>query len=217
MPYGLFKVITLPDFIGNIPENLLDNIPVGIILFDKSGNIHFVNKAFHEFEVLYPDVFTNSLVGKNAFSENIISHKSIVNELEELKLGYPFESEIEEISSAGKSNIRLIIKGTPNFENEEFSGGILLIEDLRIIYKTQKEFALRSDFLENATAQLSDGFVVIDKNGVLKFVSGNTSLIFNETDSLSDVTLSSLLENETYEELTKLISQVYNSKEHCNR
>ncbi len=201
------------DFIGNIPENLLDNIPVGIILFDKTGNIHFVNKAFHEFEVLYPNVLSNSLVGNNIFSENIISQRLVQNELEELKLGYPFESEIEEISSAGKANIRLIIKGTPNFENEEFSGGTLLIEDLRIIYKTQKEFALRSDFLENATAQLSDVFFVIDQNEILKFVSGNTSLIFPKTNSFSDVPLSTFLKNATYEEIAMLLSQVYTSKD----
>lgn len=205
-------MITLPDLRENIPDSLLDNIPVGIILFDKNGEIHFVNKAFHEFEMLYPDVFNKSLIGRNIFSQNILSKKSISNELEELKSGYPFESEIEQISSTGKVNVRLIIKGTPNYEDEEFAGGILLIEDLRIIHKTNKEFLLRSDFLESATTQLSEAFIVINPNGIIKFFSGNVSSIFTEANPTLNVSLSNLTDAKLYEELSGFISSAINSK-----
>lgn len=205
-------MITLPDLIKNIPDNLLDNLPVGIILFDKTGNILFVNKAFHEFEVLYPDIFNKSLIGRNLFNENILPQKSIYKELEELKSGYTFESEIEKFSPTGKSNVRLIIKGTPNYENEEFTGGILLIEDLKVLHKSNKEFLLRSDFLETATSHLSDAFAVIDIHKIIKFFSGNASLIFAESNLNINVPLSHLIEPIYYKELDSLISSVIKSK-----
>ena len=205
-------MITLSDLIENIPENLIDNVPVGIILFDKSGYIRFVNRAFHEFELLYPGIFADSLLGKNVFIDNLIRNRSLENEISEIKEGYPFEIEIDQLHTRGKSNVRLYIKGTPNYELSEYSGGTLLIEDLRISGKAQKDHTLRNNFLEYAAQTFSDVMIVIDPNGLIKFISGDTSALLNETNNLSDLSIYDLFSGEYSEELNGLISQVKQGK-----
>lgn len=205
-------MISLSDLIENIPENLIDNVPVGIILFDKNGYIRFVNRAFHEFELLYPGIFTDSLLGKNVFIDNLIRNRSLENELSEIKEGYPFEIEIDQLHTRGKSNVRLYIKGTPNYELSEYSGGTLLIEDLRISGKAQKDHTLRNSFIEYAAQTFSDVMIVIDPNGLIKFISGDTSALLNETNNLTDLSIHDLFSGEYSEELNGLISQVKQGK-----
>lgn len=200
------------DLVKNIPESLLDTIPIGIVLFDSSGEIYFVNRAFRGFEILYPEIFSENLSGRNVFKEKLKINKSIDVELIELKQGYPFESEIKDIST-GKSNLRLIIKGSPIYEESEFSGGVLLIEDLKVTQKAKRDFILQSDFLEYALNSVCNLFVVIDQNQFIKHVSGEVTSFFKSGESLLGVSLTKYLNDEVSGKLKHLIDIVIQNKQ----
>jgi PAS domain S-box-containing protein len=204
-------VTTLLDLVKNIPESLLETIPIGIVLFDSNGEIHFVNRAFRGFEILYPEVFSENLLGRNVFSENLQINKSIAIELNELREGYPFESEIKDIS-AGKSNLRLIIKGSPIYDESEFNGGVLLIEDLKVTQKVQRDLILQSDFLEYALSSVCNLFVVIDPNQFIKHVSGDVSSFFKSSESLFGVSLTKYLDDEISVKLKDRVDGVIQTK-----
>lgn len=209
-------MITITENIDKTREDILNNLPIGIILFDKDGIIQFANNAIRKLEVLYPNLFSAALIGKNIFTENIIVERSLTEQLKDLKRGYPFEIEIEEISLPGKANIKLIVKGTPLIEDDNFSGGALIIEDLKIISKTQRQFALRSDLLEKATEFITDLLVVIDSNLIIQYITGDTSLVFEGAVSYSNHSILSFLDDEFRNLLEQLISEVKTSKKYLS-
>lgn len=198
------------DFVKNISENLLDTLPIGIILFNSNGEIHFINRAFHGFEVLYPDVFAENLLSKNIFSSELFIKKSIEKEINELKRGYPFESEIIDISS-GKTSVKLIVKGSPLYEDSEFTGGVLLIEDLKITQKVQKEFSLQSDFLHTALESISDLLIVIDRFDTIKYVSGKLNNILKAEGSPVEENFYKHIDHNLSEDIKSLIQKVRQS------
>lgn len=214
MQYGLELLILLPKDIDKNKEEILNQLPIGIILFDNNGIIQFVNRTVHEFEILYPNLLVQSLIGRNIFSQEIINKQSLFKHFEDLKNGFSFELELEEITIPGKSHIKLILKGTPIFEDDNFSGGALIIEDLKVIHRTQKQFLLRQDFLTNATEFITDLFIVIDSNFLIKFISGNTSLLFSNSTSYEGSSIFSGVDNETVSALDELIANVKKSKTH---
>jgi PAS domain S-box-containing protein len=206
------KLITLTENLDKTREDILNNLPIGIILFDKDGIIQFANNAIRKLEILYPTLFSASLFGKNIFTENIIIERPLTEQLKDLKRGYPFEIEIEELTLPGKANIKLIVKGTPLIEDENFSGGALIIEDLKIISKTQKQFALRSDLLEKATGFITDLLIVIDPNQIIQYITGDTTLIFEGAISYLNHSLLSFIDDKSRTDLDQLISEVKTSK-----
>ncbi len=199
------------DFVKNMPENLLDTLPIGIILFNSRGEIHFINKAFHDFEVLYPNIFKANLLGKNIFSTDLFNNKSIDREINELKRGYPFECNIKDITS-GKSVIRLIIKGSPLYDDSEFSGGVLIIEDLKITQKVQKEISLQINFIQSALDSICDLLVVVDEYNLIKYISGKSEIFLKSSEQLIGENLELHIADDIAEEVKKLTQKVYESR-----
>lgn len=201
----------------NIPESLLDNIPIGIVLFDKIGTIYFVNKFFRDFEILYPDIISTSLTGKNVFSDSLIINKSLIKEINELKSGYPFELEIEEISGSGNTSIKLIIKGSPGFRDNQFDGGTLIIEDLKIWDTTKKFYSVKNYFLEKAAKYSNELFIIIDQDNKITFASGNTSLISSQNQGILSLSITELFDESSFNMLTGLIKQSHESNQVTTR
>lgn len=205
-------MIKLSDKSNAFIKEVVENLPIGIILFDKNGLIHFVNRGVHEFGLLYPDLFGDSLLSKNIFSDDLAFSKSIIDKIKELKSGLPFEAEVSEFSVSGLANIKLIVKGTPQFLMQEFSGGTLLVEDLKVIFTTQKQIASRSDFIEQALNKVSDFTLGIDFSGTIKFVSGNASLLAFNRESILDFPLSNLFSEKEFTAIRELMKYSQDSK-----
>lgn len=204
-------MIKLLELVKNIPGSLLDSIPIGIVLFDANGEIYFINRAFHGFEVLYPEAFSENLSGRNVFDDKLYINKSIITELLELKRGYPFESEMSEIRY-GKSILKLVIKGAPIFEDSEFDGGVLIVEDLKITKKTAGDISLQNDIVEYALSSVYDLFIVIDQNHFIKRISGNVSSLFSTTEPLIGLPLTKYGGDQISSKLSFLIEQVFESR-----
>lgn len=201
----------------NISDGLLDNIPVGIIIFDYDGRIRFVNKSLRDYQLLYPDTFFSTSTGKNIYSDDILINRSLTDELTQLKEGIPFEKEVEEKQISYDSLIRLIIKGTPLIHQDNAAGGILLIEDIKVTKKAGPDSAIENSYVKSLITSLTDLFLVIDNKQLIKFIAGNTSLIFPEDPGNSEKAISSLINEDIYQQIDKLILQVHRTKKSVNK
>jgi PAS domain S-box-containing protein len=153
--------------------NLIDNAPVAILTFNKNGEIDYINRAFSDLELLYGLEYPNTLIGSNILNKESIPNLDSNNELNEVLKGIPFEKELITLESKTSNNINLIIKGAPIYDAEEIVGGIIIIEDIKILTKTKREIALRSDFIENAVHNVADFFIVVDRLERIQFFSKN--------------------------------------------
>ncbi len=112
--------------------------------------------------------------------------------------GLPFEKELNFVETKTRGLIHLIIKGAPIFDGDEIIGGIIIIEDLKILTKTKKESAIRNDFIENAIHNVSDFFLVVDRMERIQFFSKNILHYINVPANLiQSVSLGSLFDSDT--------------------
>lgn len=178
--------------------NLVDYAPVAILTFNKEGGIEYINKTFNDLEILYGFETSTNLVGSNINSADTFPNLSIQNEINDVLKGFSFEKELDFVETKSKGLAHLIVKSSPIYEGETIIGGILIIEDIKILTKSQKEFALRNDFMENAINNVSDFFLVIDRFERIQFFSKNILNYLNvPIELIQNVSVGSLFDSET--------------------
>lgn len=149
-------------------------LPVGILSFNKEWKIEFVNETYSRLaalyglqkaEVSYSDLRTISPFASETLSDN----------LKTLAEGQPFETEIKNLKTADGREISLIVKGMPFFIENEFDGGVLVIEDMKILADSRKEALLKSEYLERILKEKASLLIVTDPQGIIQFLSGKLS------------------------------------------
>ncbi len=171
-------------------SQLLAEVPLGIISFNAEGIIDFVNPAFSKLGMIYR-LKTSTLIGKNIFETEILPGISLKDELTELTEGYPFEKETKNFKINSDSEISVIIKGSPIIENEIFVGGILVLEDLRVITASREDDFLKLESFNKIT-DVADLFFVIDNEGIIKYSAGK-KLHLLSTGALVNKNISELI------------------------
>ncbi len=168
--------------------NIIQNLPIGILIFSSDWKINFVNENFYQFGSLY-QINTASVLGKNILEYKFFTNKDVSNELKKLEDGYSFETEIEDIKTKD-GKISVVVKASPLFDNGIFSGGILIIEDLKISnFATENE--LTTEHFENALGKLNNFLLVTDIDGNIKFLFGkNIQKLKSDSDDSNDKELS---------------------------
>ncbi|MBK7631024.1 MAG: PAS domain S-box protein [Ignavibacteriales bacterium] len=178
--------------------NLIDSAPIAILTFNKSGEIDYSNKAFGDLELLYGFEYPANLMGSSIFGKELFPKFTITNELNDILSGLPFEKELNFVETKSRGLIHLIIKGAPIIDGTEIIGGLIIVEDLKILTKTKKESAIRSDFIENAIHNVSDFFLVVDRLERVQFFSKNILHYLNVPANLiQGVALGSLFDSDT--------------------
>ena len=178
--------------------NLIDSAPIAILTFNKNGEIDYVNKSFGNLELLYGFEYPDNLLGSSIFGKEIFPKFALTNELNEVLSGLPFEKELDFVETKTSGLIHLIIKGSPVYENEEVIGGILIIEDLKILSRSKKESAIRNDFIDNAIHNVADFFIVVDRFDRIQFFSKNILHYINVPINLiQNASIGSLFDSDT--------------------
>ncbi len=152
-------------------SNILEDLPIGVISFDTDGIIDFVNPVFVKMGLLY-NLQTSSLKNTNIFEKEIIPGVSLNVELNELKDGYPFEKEIRNFKIKNGSEINLIVKGAPFYDEDKFAGGIIILEDLKVISESREDDSLKIESYKKISSQIADLFFIVNENGKIKLSSG---------------------------------------------
>jgi PAS domain S-box-containing protein len=172
---------------------ILEQAPVGIITFNAEGRIDFVNPVFVKFCNLY-HLNTGTLRGLNIFESEILPGITITDQLNSLKEGYSFEKEIKSLKTRDRSEISLIIKGSPLYDKNVFTGGILIIEDLKVIGEARSDALISLNQLQNIFYGLADLLFIIDKEGNIKYSAGKKiDLLSIDTGKHEDIKLTDLI------------------------
>jgi len=149
---------------------LIDQIPLGIIMYSRDGKVEYINKNFHKFGILYH--FDYPIQEINLFEFNLFRNSDIIHDLKNITKGIPFEKEIKRTETQSGGYISLFVKGFPVYEEENISGGMLIVEDLKILAETDKELKLKSKLTEDYLERSEDFIIVTDTSGDIKFSAG---------------------------------------------
>ncbi len=150
---------------------VIENAPIGILTFSADWEIDFINENYSRYGVLY-GIDTFSLRGLNILDQDLFPGISIKEELLELQEGFSFEKEIKHLPASAQGVISLFIKASPVFIDGQFSGGILIIEDIKTLKQSDEDDLQLAGTINNIADRFYDLFLIIDTERKLKYLSG---------------------------------------------
>ena len=156
---------------------LIDQIPLGILTFSPNGRVEFINQNFHKMGLLYQ--FNTSLLNINIFKYNLFPPINIIEDLKAILKGKPLEKEIKNVKTNDGNFISLIVKGSPIYEGDTVSGGMIIIEDLQILSETIRDVNLEPRLTDEYINKEDIFFIVTDTNGDVKYSAGKENLELN--------------------------------------
>jgi two-component system sensor histidine kinase/response regulator len=156
---------------------LIDQIPLGVLTFSPKGRVEFINQSFHKMGLLYQ--FNTSLLNINIFKYNLFPPINIIDDLKSVLNGKHFKKEIKNVKTNDGNFISLIVKGSPIYEGENVSGGMLIIEDLQILHETRKELNLEPRLTDEYINKENIFLIVTDTNGDIKYSAGKENAELN--------------------------------------
>jgi PAS domain-containing protein len=162
---------------------VLENAPVGILTFSADWEIDFVNENYSRYGVLY-NIDSFSLRGLNILDQDLFPGVSIKEELLGLQQGYSFEKEIRNIPASPQGFLSVFVKGSPVFVEGQFSGGILIIEDIKTIKQSEEDDILFADQVNRIAGKFYDLFLIVDVERKIKYLSGKDYEKFIHQDQL---------------------------------
>ena len=149
---------------------LIDQIPLGIITYSLNGDVEYINQNFQKYGILYQYNVPHQKI--NVFQTDIFPSFSLINELKNIIKGQPFEKEISRVETKSGGFISLIVKGSPIYDGENISGGILLVEDLKVLSDVNEELKIKSKVSEDFIERGDEFLIVTDLSGHIKYSAG---------------------------------------------
>jgi len=157
------KDITIKTLTANSLK-LLEQLPVGIIIFDKNFIIQYINQNLLRFGVTQQYDSTEYL-HKDLKKIKIFDSISINKELKTLLNGESFEKELTRYKTLKNEEIPISIKGVPILQDKVFVGGILLIEDFKIAFKDVNKTFYSCGGFSDFISKIYDQYLIVDSAG----------------------------------------------------
>ncbi len=187
-------------------REIFEFAPIGVVIFQRDWKIKFVNKNFFQFNGVVSDAPQN-VIGKSIFENRLFYEADIREELNLLKKGDTFEKEIIASNTLSGGKVSILLKGAPIIINGEFTGGVLILEDIKVdAFKAHGSLILSDDF-QTFLGSLSDFFIVVDKESVVRVLPTAGTELFDflfepeagrsmlRTKKISPILFKKLLEN----------------------
>jgi PAS domain S-box-containing protein len=130
--------------------------------------VEFINQSFHKLGMFYQ--FNTSLLNINIFKYNIFPPENIIDDLKAVVKGSLFEKDIKNIKTNNGRLISLTVKGSPIYEDNSISGGMLIVENLQFYSEIADEskIKLTDDYINKGDIFL----IVTDTRGDIKYSAG---------------------------------------------
>jgi len=152
---------------------LLEAIPVGVLVFDEQYNITYLNACFSSLGVLQPQ-FLEHPIGKNIVDEQLFLSSDIHKDIQGLHDQFFFEKELGNQKTSGGGEISIFLKGVALFEGESFLGGMLVVEDLKVITEAHDtDTLLQNENYSEIFQNLNSLLILTDSNGNVNYSFGN--------------------------------------------
>ena len=148
-------------------REILEHAPIGVLIFQRDWKIKFVNNNFFLFNGVVKDAAEN-VVGKSIFENRLFYESDIREELNLIKKGETFEKEIVASRTLNGGTVTILLKGAPIIIENEYTGGVLILEDIKIDNaKAQGSLVQSSDF-QKFLSSFTDFYIVVDKEGIVE-------------------------------------------------
>ncbi len=162
--------------------SFIDFSPVGMLIFDSNFIAQYINNNFLRFGVTgitnKNKLLNSNILEQNLFPGQINSHISnLINNI-------PFEVEVFSQKRHDNTELHILLKGTPFFENNTFKGGILILDDFV------------SDFVDSNTKlnNVNELVYFFEKTNHLWILSDSTGNIINCSKKLGLSTGNSIVD-----------------------
>ncbi len=180
--------------------------PVGILTFTSDWKIDYVNEIFIKYAGLY-GFNAEKLEGFQVIGLNIFPGVDLKEDLLALKEGMPFEKTIKTVKTAEGGMLAVIAKAMPNFIENNFTGGILVLEDLKIAPEFLNTKDLKSEQIETVLNNTGDLLLITDTAGKIKYSFGKfLNKIGKNSLSLGDTKLDGIFPGNTSDEILKAVA-----------
>ncbi len=175
---------------------IIAQAPIGLLTFSADWKVSYVNDVFLKYAALYQFMQTD-IEGINILEMNIFPGVNLHEDLSALKDGLSFEREVKNIKTIDRGMLKVIVKGSPVYVNNEFNGGILVVEDVKVAPVISQPQELHTEHLENILSRVSDYIFITDVEGKVKYSSGKNLENLNlPYYGLGDIQINKIL-NET--------------------
>ena len=148
-------------------RDILEFTPVGVLIFQRDWKIKFVNRNFFLFNGVVKDEPEN-IIGNSIFENRLFYESDIREELNLIKKGETFEKEIIASRTLNGGTVSILLKGAPISFDNEYAGGVLILEDLKIDSAKAKGSLVQSADFQNFLGTFSDFYIVVDNDGIVR-------------------------------------------------
>ncbi|MFA7227693.1 MAG: PAS domain S-box protein [Melioribacteraceae bacterium] len=145
-------------------RDILEFSPVGVLIFQRDWKVKFVNNNFFRFSGVVIDEPAN-VMGRSIYDNRLFYDSDIRDELNQIKKGETFEKEIVNTPTLRGGKVSILLKGAPIMFNNEYAGGVLILEDLRIDAAKTQGLLVQSDDFQKFLSAFNDCFIVVDREG----------------------------------------------------
>ncbi|MBK8662626.1 MAG: PAS domain S-box protein [Ignavibacteriales bacterium] len=175
----------------NFPVDLL---PVGILIFDNNLLVKYVNPALLRMGVINHEI-PDEFVGTNLSETSLFPNIDLKQEFKLIMQGHSFEKEIKRVFSKN-GDMSVVAKAIPVYDGDNFTGGVIVIEDLRSIPEIKMRSSIALDRSGDILATTFDTVFVTTEKGEISFYGGRhmNTLFPGEKDILKS-NIFSLLTN----------------------
>ncbi|MCF8261268.1 MAG: PAS domain S-box protein [Melioribacteraceae bacterium] len=148
--------------------SLIENLPVGLLIFNSEFKVLHVNRNFYLFDVIN-NLSASSIHGKDIIQTGLFDYADVSEELKELTAGIPFEKELLNTKTSEGKELKVIVKGSPLMKNGKFDGGLLILQDVKIDSTLQSDTILKSADFRKTIGLLTDHYLLTDTEGRILF------------------------------------------------
>ncbi len=152
--------------------NFLESAPIGILVFDAGFKVTAVNNNFFGFKGVRQNV-PDLLVGNSVLSAEVFEKNEFKREIESVKKGHYFEKQLSSSKTIKGENLIVLLKGAPIFDDGQFLGGLLLLEDIKGETPVKKEPEIKKEDYYSFLSNIAPLFALFTKEGKVIFKSLN--------------------------------------------
>ncbi len=154
--------------------DLIEFVPIGILLFDKNWQIIYLNNNFQRFGVT-SRIDKKNLLNNNIISSGLFDNLSVIENIKNLTKNIPFEMELSSTSKSDGCLLNILLKGSPILENNKFNGGVLVIDDVTIKNLPRCNIDEKISLINDIAEKIKTSWVISDFSGKILFSSNNIS------------------------------------------
>ena len=133
-------------------SEILEKSPAGIIRVEQNLRISYVNPEMKKLLNIQLDS-SNQLKGELLKNAPVLKDTSLPGVLDELKNGQEVSSDLE-FTLKDKKVMHLAMKGVPFFENENFTGAVLLFNDVTESIIAERKLKQSFEMLQKSTGDI---------------------------------------------------------------